>query len=134
MNVDREDIVFATCYQLAQLISSEWEDAPGEVIDAINGLTPIDEPGGIVYGRGPLGSSTNPLQLTSSEKEPESVKKLFELKIVAALFKIIIKHSDGWKTQNAEILKKEIVSRIKNYEEEANSIFKPLPIKCNITL
>ena len=133
--IDREEISFATCYQLAQLISSDWENPPEEVKYAIDALTPLDEPGEVFYGV-PI-SGSNPLHLTPSEKEPESIRrnrKVVELKIVVNILKLIMKQSDGWETPDSDVIKKEVLSRISNYEYELKNILTPLPFTCNIVI
>jgi len=133
--IEREDLVFATCYQLAQLISSDWDNRPEEVTEAIEALTPIDEPGETLYGI-PLGSS-NPMQLTPSEKEPESVRKrrrAIELLAVTSIFRAIMKHSDSWNTTDSDIIKLEITARISDYDREYKAITTPVAFTCNIVL
>jgi hypothetical protein len=130
----REDLTFATCYQLAQLISEDWENQPSEVKHAIYLLKPIDEPGELFWGVPPI---VNPLKLAASEREPDSIRlnrKLYELEVVSKCFKLIIEHSDQWQTQNSDDLKKEIISRVKEYEEEIISISKPVPFTCHIQI
>jgi hypothetical protein len=133
--IDREDLVFATCYQLAEIISSDWETQPEEVSKAIELLKPMDEPGEPYYG-GPL-DGVCPIRLTASETEPEvfrKSRKLIELKVVISLFKIIMKYSDGWQTEDSDTIQKEIVSRIVNYESQYKSLTTPVPFVSHITL
>ena len=130
----REDLVFATCYQLAQLTSDDWDDPPSEVSEAIRAVSPIDEPGEISFRRALIA---NPLSLTGSETEPYNYRvtcKLLDLKLVSGLFKIIMKYSDGWETKNSDIIKKEIVSRISDYEKQIKEIVTPVPDVCYISV
>lgn len=134
--IDREEITFATCNQLAQLISSDWDqNQPEEVKAALEALSPLDEPGEIFYGV-PI-NGVNPLRLTPSEKEPESIRnsrKLIELKIVINIFKLIMKHSDAWETPDSDTIKKEVIARISNYEDDVKKLTTPVPFTSHITL
>ena len=134
--VNREDLVFATCYQLAGLISSDWDiNQPEEVKDALEALRPLDEPGEIWNGP-PIPGLPN-IKLLPTEIEPESiwrVRKLFELQIAANIFRIVMKHSDGWNTPDSDTIKKEIIARISDYDTEAKAIIEPVLATCNITL
>ena len=124
--INREDLVFATCYQLAQLISEDWEIPPSEVTLAINALKPVDEPGEVFWGSPPV---VNPLSLAGSETEPKTYRDsyvLIQLKLASQLFRIIMEHSDGWQTQDSDTIKKEIVSRIANYESQIKDITAPV--------
>jgi hypothetical protein len=132
--INREDLVFATCYQLAELISSDWDDPPEEVKTAIGNLSDIDEPGESFHNTGGAGKF---LKLTPSEKEPESIRKtnrFIELKIAISNFKKIIHHSDGWNTSDSDTIKKEIIARINDYDSEAKAIVTPVPDICNIVV
>lgn len=132
--IDREDLVFATCYQLAQIISMDWEDQPMEVTKAIAGLEPIDEPGSIRFG---IPLMFNPLNLTLSEKEPDSIyrtNRFVDLKTATDNFKKIMEHSDGWQTEDSETIKKEIISRITTYEKDAEKILTPMSVSCHVKL
>lgn len=133
--IDREDLVFATCYQLAELISTDWDNQPVEIKQALAALEPTDEPGETLFGV-PL-SGTNPLQLTLSEKEPESIqrrRKLVELTAVANIFKVIMKHSDEWVTKDSDTIKLEVAARIANYERDVKTLTTPVPFTCHITV
>lgn len=130
--MDREDLVFATCHQLAQLIGEDWEDPPEPVSLAIDMIKPIDWPGEVFWGVSP---TMNPLELTPSEKEPEAIRKkrrLYESKIICQCFKVIMKHADNWETKFSEDLKKEIVSRIDEFSKDIKRSSQPLPFVCNI--
>jgi arylamine N-acetyltransferase len=132
--MDREDLVFATCYQLAQLIAEDWEDQPEAVSMAIDMLKPIDWPGEVFWGVAP---TVNPLELTPTEKEPDSIRKkrrLYETKIVCQCFKVIMKHADHWETKFSDDLKKEIISRIDEFTKDIQNISRPVPFVSNITL
>ena len=133
--IERETLVFATCYQLAQLISSDWENQPEEVSDAIEALGPIDEPGETLHGISV--TSGNPMQLTPSEKEPESVRnrrKALELYAVTNIFKLIMKYSDSWNTADSDVIKLEITARIADYDREYKKIVTPVAFTSDIVL
>ena len=133
--INREDIVFATCNQLSQLISDDWGDPPSEIKLALEGLRAFDEP-----GRGYQGIelfSSNTLNMMPSEKEPEYLikgRRLYMLRLAITLLSIVMTNSDGWQTNDSDILKRELTSRIANYEEQSKSIVTPIPFKCNITV
>ena len=133
--IDREDLVFATCYQLAQIISADWENQPAEVVGAIETLEPIDDPSEPLVGS--FGTLSNPVPLEPSEKEPEFYRNRREysvLNLAAQEFKTIMKFSDSWETADSETIKKEIIARIKKYEERAKHITTPVPCTCNIVV
>jgi hypothetical protein len=132
--IDREDLTFATCYQLTQIIADDWEDRPSAVTDFINILKPIDEPGEIIWGT-PLLSDL--ARLGASETEPEIIQKCrknVERKIISECLKNIMKYSDGWETPDSDVIKKEIIARISNYEKEIKKDSTPLPLKRDIVL
>ncbi len=131
--INREDLVFATCYQLAQIISSDWEPQSEEVKMALEALTPIDEPGETLWGTSVNGQ--NPLKLHPYETEPEgfrTTRKVFESKMVIIILSLIMKHSDGWETNDSDIIKKEILARIANYEADIKKLTAPNIATCNI--
>ena len=134
--INREDLVFAACSQLAGLISSDWEtNKPEEVQEALSALSPLDEPGEIYYGN--IINGLPQLKLSPSEAELESIKKvrkLIELQMVTNIFKLVMKHSDGWETSDSDVIKKEIVARISDYESEYKKLIEPVPFDCNITI
>lgn len=132
--MDREDLVFATCYQLAQLIADDWDDQPSVVSEALDMLKPIDWPGEVFCGVSP---TVNPLELTPTEKEPESLRKrrkLYETKVVCQCFKVILKHSDKWQTKYSDDLKKEIISRIDEYTKEIENLSRAVPVVCDFKI
>jgi len=133
--VNREDLLFATCYQLGQMISEDWDNHPSEVSAAIAALTPIDEPGEPSFGMPVVGM--NPLKLTTSESEPKSMlvyRTVVELQYAINVLKIIVHFSDSWETENSENFKKELNSRILDYESTIKKLTTPLAIKCDIVL
>ena len=124
--MNREDLVFATCHQLAQIVSDDWEDRPPEITTTIKLLEPVDEPGEPF--RGP-SLVNNPLSLTLSEKEPEHYRihmRLMQLTTINKLFSIILKYSDGWETKNSDVIKREIISRIADYERQSKELTTPM--------
>jgi hypothetical protein len=40
--------------------------------------------------------------------------------------KMVLSNSDGWKTPKADMLKKELVSRIKDYERRTRDLTRPV--------
>lgn len=134
--IDREDLTFATCNQLASIISLDWEEnQPEEITGVLKGLAMIDEP-----GEGPGGlllGLSNLLQLSTLDTEPSCVRKsktLAELKLAIAVLKSVMELSDSWNTKDSDTIKKEVISRISRYEDEKRTITDPLPFKCNITV
>ena len=104
--LDRDDLVFATCYQLVGMIKDDWEDGrPEDVDSALACLSKVDEPESI------------------SEHKPG---KIVALQLCADSFKTVLAHSDGWKTTNADMLKKEMISRIKEYEQRIKVLSGPV--------
>jgi hypothetical protein len=105
--MDRDDLVFATCHQIGGLIKESWDDALSH--DAVYGglilLTAVDDPD------------------TNMDNKALTIAKL-ELAIRA--FKAIISYSDDWKDDEAEMLKKEMLSRIRNYERRSKQLTRPL--------
>ena len=133
--IAREDLCFATCYQLGQMISADWPNPPAEVSAAIDALIPIDEPGEPSFGMPVMGA--NPLKLTTSESEPSSMRifrTMMELEYVVRVLKVIVHHSDPWITEDSENFKKELNSRIADYETAIKKFSTPLPFNCNIVL
>jgi hypothetical protein len=101
--LDRNDLTFATCYQLAGEIKEDWEEGRPEIVDrALKALHMLHEPAYISD--------------TSSNDPEESAKYMAILDMIADYFKVILANSDEWKTQKADMIKKELVSRVKEYE------------------
>lgn len=135
--ITREDLVFATCYQLAAMIASDWENPPGAVTEALEKLGKISEPDGEDHGVAILAKGIPLLQLKSYETEPEvirNLKRLFALKAVIDLIRIVQHHSDGWNTEHSDKFKKELILRTNNYEDEIKQIIGTKPEYCEIKL
>ena len=133
--ISREDLVFATVYQLAEMIREDWEDRSAEVDFCLQMLRPIDEPDGSFIGAGLDDMSQ--LKLKAYETMPESVttkRRLQSLIGVIKMFQIVLKYSDGWNTEDSVKLKKELNLRINNYEDEIKQITKIEPANRLITI
>jgi len=134
MLINREDIVFATCNQLASLISEDWENQTKEVSEALACLRLFDEPGELHIGPDFI---TNPIRMMPLDREPESIRianLLMTYKSITNNLKVVMKHSDGWETENSDTLKKEIISRISDYEKEINRIITPVFAEVTVKL
>ena len=103
----REDLVFATCHQLAGAIKGDWDDAfkNDEVFRAIKVLEACDEPD--------TNIDNKMLQVALIKLSIESMK-------------VILQHADGWTTEEADIIKKEIVYRVRTYERRITQLTSPL--------
>lgn len=134
--IDREDLTFATCNQLAQIISSDWDQTqPEEIKAAVEALAPLDEPGEVFCGVSI--NTTAPIKLTPSETEPESIRnsrRIIELKIAINIFKVIMQHSDAWETPDSDTIKKEVIARISTYEDAIKTLLTPVPFTSYITV
>ena len=105
--INREDLLFATCYQLAEMIRDDWDEIPAEADRALMLMRPIDEPDDTFIGGGV--EETSELSLKCYEIEPEALtklKKIRSLHVVIGLLKKVMKHSDGWNTKNSDSFKK----------------------------
>ena len=105
--LDREDITFATCYQLAGEIREQWVDRPVEVSYALNWLSQINEPEDIF------------------DTFHEPAKQVPLLMDLCKVLEFVLINSDGWQSQSAEMIKKELVQRIKEYGRRSNEITEP---------
>jgi len=106
--IDRDDLTFATCYQLAGEIREEWEDRPEDVDKALVILSMINEPEDIY------------------DTFHEPLKQIPMLMVICEALKCILINSDGCKSPGADMLKKEIVTRIKDYERRVKSLTDPV--------
>jgi len=112
--LDREDLIFATCHQLAGEIESDWDqDMPVVVQASLVVLHTIDEP-----------------ETVSDNK----VVIMAALHAVAETFKVVMAHSDAWRGPNSGMLKKEIVMRVKDYESRYKELASPVLGNCSIEL
>ena len=106
--LDRDDLTFATCFQLAGEIREEWEERPEDVDKALVVLTYTNEPEDVI----------------DTFREP--LLQVPVMQVLSAAMKMVLSTSDGWKTPKADMLKKELVSRIKDYERRTRDLTRPV--------
>ena len=104
--LDRDDLTFATCYQLAGEIREEWEERPAQVSQALVVLDNFHEPD-YIYDH------------------TQKLQRLAACRVIAEAIKLILTHSDSWKTVKADMIKKELISRIKEYEKQIDEFVNP---------
>jgi len=134
--ITREDMRFATCFQLAQMIAADWDNWPAAVLESIKRLSYFDDPNEPISGAGLNGMAFG-LKLKSYEVEPESInnaKRLLILLSVVKDLRVILGHSDGWQTELSEKFKKELNLRINEYENQTKQITTEEPARCEIKL
>ncbi len=130
--IDREDLTFATVYQLAGEIKTYWEGSRPEIVDqALAIMSLIEEPESTMITKG------GGLVVTFGEEESTAVKKArlgINYTITLNALKTVIAQSDDWNTKEAINIKKELVSRIKDYEQKIKKLVEPSPITCEVKL
>jgi nickel-dependent lactate racemase len=124
--IDRDDLTFATCYQIAGEIKEDWTDRPVPVDSPVDQLAPIDQALGV------LSLFNEPEEVVDTFHEP--LKQVPLLVIICQALKVILIESDSWKTQTADMMKKEIVSRIKEYERRIKELTEPVLAPVSISL
>jgi hypothetical protein len=133
--ITREDMRFATCFQLATMIADDWDGWPSAIKDTFERLSHIDEPDGTFVGGGVTGMQLP--MLKAWECEPESItniKRLLSLSAVTKELRTILHHSDGWKTELSDKFKKELNLRIFEYEKQIKQLTDSEPAVCEIKL
>lgn len=105
--MDREDLVFATCSQLSGIIKEDWDEAwsNDEVFKALKVLTALDEPD------------------TNIDNKAATIVLI---KAAIECMKLVLTHADGWTTDVADAVKKELVSRTRQYERRITQLTSPL--------
>jgi hypothetical protein len=143
--MDRDDLAFATVHQLAGLIESDWDrdTRKEESSQALHLLSMVDEPDS-EDGR-TLSVAALKLGITVFKcSVPETLEQVLSLlktvppnspygkslriatlNICVQAFKLVLVHSDGWKSDEADMIKKEVASRIRQYERRASDLTKP---------
>ena len=130
----REDLVFATCDQLAGYIKEELEEVDTESIRGCLVLLSLI--------RDPEEGITNYVNLLPEKIRPQFQAAISDehriiqlLALAKESLKFILPVFDKVKTENSEALKKEIMLRITNYEYEFKRRNTPPDIaKCRIEL
>ena len=62
------------------------------------------------------------------------VRQLMTLEIATKAFKTILEYSDLWQTHLSDMLKKEIILRVSDYEKRYKQLVAPKPVYCDIKL
>lgn len=111
--LDRDDLTFATCYQIAGEIKEDWDEGRSETVDsALAGLFFLHEPEYIVD--------------TTSIAPLDRARYMAVLETLASMFKVILANADGWQTPTADMVKKEMICRVKDYEYIIKTLSGPL--------
>ena len=133
--ITREDLRFATCFQLVELIASDWDNWSDVIKAAFHRLGHFDEPDGPIHGTGIKGLPGIPLK--AYETEPEYItkqRKVAVLTVISVDLRLIISQSDGWQTADSDNFKKELRMRTQEYENELKRLITPEPASCEIKL
>lgn len=134
--VNREELVFAACYQLASAIVEAWDNIPAHIAEALDGLQDIDEPGESLRS---TFFTVSPafLDLSVSEAEPESFRRrrrLNEARIAVEVFTLVLNNSADWNDADAETYKKELRKRVSDYTDIITKITTRSPFISHIKL